>query len=112
MNWNQLNNADQITLIDTESNNVSVLIFKHSTRCSISSTSLNRIESSWKQGDENKLKPYLLDLIRFRAASNAIAEHYGIEHQSPQVLVIKNGRCIYSESHLGISYRTLINAEY
>ena len=46
---------------------------------------------------------YYLDLIAYRAVSNAIEHNYGIMHESPQILVIRNGKCIYDESHNGIS---------
>jgi bacillithiol system protein YtxJ len=77
-----------------------VVIFKHSTRCSISSTALNRLERAWK---EEESPAFLLDLISFRSISQKIAEIFEIEHQSPQVLVISNGQCIYSATHWDIN---------
>jgi bacillithiol system protein YtxJ len=104
MNWNALTDVAQLDVIIEESKAMPVLIFKHSTRCSISSTALNRLESNWKDEDNRHIKPYYLDLLAHRNISNAIAEQFGIEHQSPQVLVISNGECIYHESHTNIRY--------
>ena len=109
MNWNILNDVKQLELIDQESLNKLVLILKHSTRCSISITALGRFERSWKESDSNFIKPYYLDLLNFRDISNLIANRYHIEHQSPQILLINKGICIFSQTHLDISYSDIIN---
>lgn len=103
MNWNKLENIDQLNTIDEESKDKIVLIFKHSTRCSISSTALDRLERDWKETDSQKIKPYYLDLLSYRKISNEISLHYKVVHESPQVLLIKNGICIYHVSHLAIN---------
>lgn len=100
MNWNPLNQISQLADIDVESQNQTVVIFKHSTRCSISSTALSRIERKWNEAQP--LKWYYLDLLQYREISNKLAEHYEVEHQSPQVLLIKSGKCVYTTSHLDI----------
>lgn len=81
-----------------------VLFFKHSTRCSISVMALNRFEREW--GDYT-LKAYLLDLLSYREVSNAIADVFEVEHQSPQILLIKNGNCVFHQSHNAISTKNL-----
>lgn len=48
-------------------------------------------------------KFFYLDLLSYREVSNFIADTYNVEHQSPQVLIIKEGKCIYNESHLSIN---------
>ncbi|MFN7313334.1 MAG: bacillithiol system redox-active protein YtxJ [Bacteroidota bacterium] len=108
MNWHKLEKIDQLVDIDVASHDQPVLIFKHSTRCSISSAALSRLERSWNEAEQNIL-PYYLDLLQFRNISNALAEHYKVEHQSPQVLLVKNGKCIYHESHMGIAYDELLS---
>ena len=108
MNWNNLENASQLDFINEESKTIPVLLFKHSTRCSISSMALSRIERNWKDSDNQHIKPYYLDLIVHRDISHLIAQQYGVEHQSPQVLVISNGVCIYHESHNNIRYSDII----
>lgn len=110
MNWNQLNTPGQLAQIDRESLSQPVLILKHSTRCSISSAAWSRIERKWSPGDEARLKPYFLDLLAYRDISNEIEAHYQVEHQSPQVLIIKNGSCIYMASHMEINYDDLLSA--
>lgn len=110
MNWNLLNSSDQLNLIDTISETVNVLILKHSTRCSISIAALGRIERKWvDEIDSKTLKPYYLDLLNYRTVSNLIASHYNIEHQSPQILIIKKGKCIYSKTHMNITYENILS---
>lgn len=105
MNWINLTDSCQINEIIENSNKETVLIFKHSTRCSISSTALSRLERAWNL--ENA-KAYYLDLIAFRPISAEIAEVFEVEHQSPQALIIKNGACVYHESHWDISFDQML----
>lgn len=100
MDWKNLTSIDQLDAIATESFNLPQVLFKHSTRCSISSMALNRLElNTAPQGVDF----YLLDLLQHRDISAAIAEKFKVHHESPQVLVIINGECTYDESHMGIS---------
>ncbi len=100
MDWNHLSSIDQLEAIATESFNTPQVLFKHSTRCSISSMAQNRLESSTPP---TGVDFYLLDLLQHRNISAAIAEKFKVHHESPQVLVIINGECTYDESHMGIS---------
>ena len=108
MNWNTLNSIEQLAEINQTSNEHPVLLFKHSTRCSISLSALNRLERNWKESDSEIIKPFYLDLLNFRSVSNEIASLYQIEHESPQALIIKNGKCVYVSSHLGIMYEDIL----
>ena len=108
MNWHTLNNTEQLLEIDTLSQTSKIFIFKHSTRCSISSAALGRIERKWKENDSEKITPFFLDLIKFREVSQAVAAHYGVQHESPQLLVIENGTCTFSETHFNITYESLM----
>ena len=83
-----------------------ILIFKHSTRCSISTMALNRIESL---DEEDRIinKCYYIDLLKYRDLSNLISVEFGVIHASPQILVIKNGKCLYNTSHNNINWRNI-----
>lgn len=100
--WNLLEGSEQLDQIVEESKSQPVLIYKHSTRCGISGMTMNRLERSWSD-DLNKLKVYYLDLIAFRALSNEVANKFGVYHESPQVILIKEGNAIYDASHMDIS---------
>ena len=100
MNWITLNDEKQLETIKEQSKEQPVVIFKHSTRCSISAMALNRLE---RASQPEGVLFYFLDLIANRAVSNKVAEIFGVHHESPQVLVIRNGECIYDDSHSGIS---------
>lgn len=107
MNWIPLQDEKQLNEIVSNSVNTPQVIFKHSTRCSISSMAKNKLD---KKESPEGINFYLLDLIRFRSLSNKIANDFGISHQSPQVLVIDKGKCIFNESHLGISFDEIQDA--
>ncbi|MCW3092377.1 MAG: pyridoxamine 5-phosphate oxidase [Ferruginibacter sp.] len=100
MNWIELKTVSQLEDIKRESDHKPQVIFKHSTRCAISNVAKNRLERSTPP--EN-VDFYFLDLIRNRDISNKIVEKFSVFHESPQILLIKNGECVYDESHSGIS---------
>lgn len=104
MNWIRLNAPAQLEEIDAASRKKPVLIFKHSTRCNISAAALSRLERAWTAIDDAEQTTYYLDLLAHRDISNAIAERYGVEHESPQALVIRDGRCAHVAAHFGITY--------
>ena len=92
-----------------KSNEVPVLFFKHSTRCSISSMAKNRLETNWDLNDE-QVVPVYLDLIAFRSVSNLLAEKSGVTHESPQALLFKNGEVVYNASHNSIRVEDIANS--
>jgi bacillithiol system protein YtxJ len=100
MNWIELSSESQLEEIKEKSKQKPQVIFKHSTRCSISSMAKSRLDRS---AGIDEADVYYLDLIAHRNLSNKIAEVFKVYHESPQVLVIKNGDCIYDESHMGIN---------
>lgn len=104
MNWVPLTEESQLGQILEQSRQQPVVIFKHSTRCSISSMAKSRLEREKPAGN---ILFYYLDLIRYRPISNKIAEDFHVPHESPQVLVIKNGECTYEESHNGIDMQEI-----
>jgi bacillithiol system protein YtxJ len=107
MKWNALRSLDQIENIRAESKEKPVLIFKHSTRCNISRTSLDRLERNWKEDEMENVRLYFLDLIAHRELSNRLAVEFGVEHESPQVLIIKDERSAYDRSHFEIDYQQI-----
>jgi len=99
MNWIPLTAESQLEQIIAQSTARPQLIFKHSNRCSISSVAKNRLERGDPPGH---IDFYFLDLISYRTLSHKIAAAFNVEHESPQALLIKNGKCVYNESHSGI----------
>lgn len=104
MNFIELREKTQLKQIVEDSNSLPMgaLIFKHSTRCAISHMVLNRFRRSWDVSP-GKLPVYYLDLIRYRDISDQISQTFNVEHESPQVLLIKGGESVYSVSHNMIS---------
>ncbi|GEP50894.1 thioredoxin family protein [Flavobacterium noncentrifugens] len=95
--WNNLTDLQQLNEIQEESNEKPVVIFKHSTRCSISRMALKQFENEFDLHGE--VKPYFLNLIEHRDVSNEIANRFQVVHQSPQILLIKDGKSVYDTSH-------------
>jgi bacillithiol system protein YtxJ len=108
MKWIHLTDDEQLREIVTKSKERPQVIFKHSTRCSISSVALRRLQGKDQPNSED-VDFYYLDLFAHRNISNKVADVFKVRHESPQVLVIKNGRCVYDESHLGISLDEIVD---
>jgi bacillithiol system protein YtxJ len=104
MNWLSLTSEADLHQAIAASHTHSVLLFKHSTRCSISHAALSRIENAWNAEAINDTMPYYLDLLNHRDISNLIAQTFGVTHQSPQILIIKNGKCTHHASHMEITF--------
>lgn len=105
MNWLKIETlSDFNNMVDTsnEESYYAVAVFKHSTRCPVSMMAKLKMSTTWDI-DENKLPLYYLDLIKYREISNQIAADFDVQHESPQLLVIKNNKCVYHASHGSIS---------
>ena len=107
MNWIEIKSKEDLDQISEKSfqDNLGVAIFKHSTRCSISSVAKTRLSDSWDF--KENLPIYYLDLLSYRDLSNLIAEKFNVFHESPQLIVVKDGKAIYSASHLSISVKKI-----
>ncbi len=103
--WIPLNSVSQLNEIKIASQTHPVLIFKHSTRCSISRMALKQFEKQYDLQPE--INCYYLDLLNFRDISNEIASQFNVFHQSPQLLLIKNGACTFSATHESIAVEEL-----
>ena len=107
MNWREFTTEEALEEIKSRSAEKPQVIFKHSTRCSISSMAKSRLERATSpEGVEFNY----LDLIAHRNVSAKIAEVFDVEHASPQVLIIKDGACIYDESHNAINMDEIVEA--
>ena len=106
MEWESLDSINYLDELDLVSEDKFVLLFKHSTRCSVSVMAKRRLETEWDLSNE-QIIPVYLDLLKHRDVSNEIANRYGVTHQSPQVLLIKDGISHYDVSHNMISVEEL-----
>ena len=107
MIWHPLTQIEQLQEIIDKSAHTPQVIYKHSTRCSISLVVKNRLE---KENAPEAVDFYFLDLLAYRPISNAIAEQFKVYHESPQVLVIKKGECVYDDSHMAINMDDIIES--
>ncbi len=100
--WIPLTSREQLDEIIDKSEVRTQMLFKHSTTCGISRMVLNRFGKNF-DFKENQVDLYYLDLHSFRGLSNDIASRFRVAHQSPQLLVVKNGVVVAHDSHGGIN---------
>ena len=105
INWIPLLNEQQLEELKKNSAKIPQVIFKHSSRCSISSMARSRLERS---PSPDGVDFYFLDIINHRNISNKIAADFKVHHESPQILIINDGNCVYNESHSGIDMQDII----
>ena len=106
MNWTNLSETTQLEQT-LKAMPEDVLIFKHSFRCSISVAIKNRLEST-DLGNHYKL--FMIDVVNSRSTSLYLAEKVDIQHESPQVLLFRNGQCYYHASHFDITEHAILTA--
>lgn len=104
--WNSLDQIGQLDEIIEESKTKPVAIFKHSTRCGISRMALKRFEGAYELED-GQMSMYFLDLLSHRDISNEIAGRFKVHHESPQLIIVKDGSSIYDASHYSIDGSSL-----
>ncbi|MEQ8625585.1 MAG: bacillithiol system redox-active protein YtxJ [Vicingaceae bacterium] len=104
MAWHSLESLSELEQLvgSSQKNDNTVAIFKHSTRCAISSMAKSRLEKSWQKVNAD-IPIYILNLIEHRDISDKIAEHFNVPHQSPQLILVKSGNAVYNASHISIS---------
>jgi bacillithiol system protein YtxJ len=100
VNWTELTDVAQLLEVTAISNEKPVVIFKHSTRCSISRMALKQFEREYDLNES--VDAYFLDLIAHRDISNEIASRFNVYHESPQLILIRNGKAVYDVSHSDI----------
>ncbi|AOW10468.1 bacillithiol system redox-active protein YtxJ [Flavobacterium gilvum] len=109
INWIPLQHLGQLDEMIAFSEQKPALIFKHSTRCSISRFALKQFENEFDVETLNcNVSAYFLDLLEYRDISNEIANRFQVMHQSPQLLLIKNGQSVYDASHSEINAGELV----
>lgn len=97
--WNALTTLEQVNQVVEDSQGKMQVVFKHSTSCGISGMVLRRITTSWSSIDTSQVDFNFLDLLAYRNISNAIASKLNVVHQSPQVILLRNGEVVFHTSH-------------
>lgn len=110
MDWKHLTSVEQLDDIIESSKEKPQLLFKHSTRCSVSTFAKRILNSEYSDDVAAKIDCYYLDLISFRDVSNAIADKLNVMHESPQIVLLKDGKAIFNASHSSISLESAVAA--
>ncbi|TXD49335.1 bacillithiol system redox-active protein YtxJ [Polaribacter sp. IC073] len=106
LNWLPLTSLEQLETIKEKSNTEAILIFKHSTRCGISSMVIKQFEKLFTEEHQN-LKVYYLDLLNYRNVSDEVGAKFHVMHQSPQLIVVRNGVSVHDAAHNDITQTNL-----
>jgi bacillithiol system protein YtxJ len=106
--WRLIENMSDLANAMDLSEEVPVLLFKHSTRCSISSMALSTLNRDWQLSEE-QCPIYFIDLLKYREVSNEVARLTGVTHQSPQAILLKGRTVVYSASHDAIDAESVEN---
>ena len=101
MPWLPLTTIEQLETIADQSKTKTQLIFKHSTRCGISRMVMNQFVSAYDVDVNADL--HYLDLLNYRDVSNEVGYKFQVMHQSPQLLVLRNGVVVAHASHGAIN---------
>lgn len=104
--WHALTENEQLDKIESESREKCISIFKHSTRCGISRMVLSNFERNYDLHEEDH-KMYFLDLLANRDISNRVAERFDVRHESPQLIILKDGKVVHHASHQSIDVEDL-----
>jgi bacillithiol system protein YtxJ len=100
--WHMLTSHEQLDELEKESYKLPVVIFKYSTRCGTNRMVLKLFEKQYSLS-EDAMRLYFLDIIQYREVSREIATRFRVQHESPQLLIIKNGNVVDHNSHQGIA---------
>ncbi len=103
MDWNVLDSISQVDTLIEKSKSNKIVIFKNSTTCGISRMVLKNFQREVDSMDTNDIEFYLLDLLSYRSVSSYIAEKLDVRHESPQMIVIQDGKVIHHDSHSRIT---------
>jgi bacillithiol system protein YtxJ len=106
--WKKIESEEDLAKAIEQSYHHKIAVFKHSTSCFISRTVLKNFEKEVESSDQQP-ELYYLDLLAYRPISNKIAEDFGIRHESPQLIVIENGKPVNSASHQDISLSQIVS---
>jgi bacillithiol system protein YtxJ len=107
--WNAIESEEEFNRAIDSFNEKPVVIFKHSTRCGISSAANRRLSSEFDLIKDD-VDFYYLDLIKYRSVSNLIADNLSVMHQSPQIILIQDKKAVFHSSHEGVSISAIHSA--
>lgn len=107
--WKDLKSIDELHTLIEKSSETPAVIYKHSIRCGTSSFVKRRLEHDW-DFDEKDVDIFFLDLVTHRDVSDEVARTFGVRHESPQILIIKDGESIFDTSHGGVSVKSIKKA--
>lgn len=96
---NEITSEAELENVLAQSNGEAFFLFKHSTRCPISARAHARLDDYLARESNGRPPLYLIKVVESRNLSNAVTEMLGVNHQSPQLLLVKDGKSLWDASH-------------
>jgi bacillithiol system protein YtxJ len=84
-----------------------VLFFKHSNTCGISAQAFAEFERYLASPESEAVRNCVIVVQTAREASNELARRVGIQHESPQAILVQAGQAVWDQSHLAIRKESL-----
>lgn len=114
-NWegphvSEIMNEEDWKLVRDESKKKPVFVFKHSTECPISAGAAYRTNVWLKKAHKDAPKIYFVKVIERRPVSQKIEAEVEVKHESPQLLLLKDGKSVWNTSHEAITSEAIDGA--
>jgi len=101
--WREITSIEEWDKVMSDSASRQVIVLKHSTRCPVSASALEEYEAYLADKPNPDTDYYLVKVIESRPVSNKIAEDLGVVHQSPQMILVKDGKAVWNTSHWSVT---------
>lgn len=108
--YKEITSLEELAEAVASSEEGTALFFKHSNSCGISERAFREFEQYLNSEESAQARNYLIVVQNARRASDHLAQTTGVEHESPQAIVVRNGRAVWNDSHRRLSKAALIEA--
>jgi bacillithiol system protein YtxJ len=110
MNYQEIRSLDELAEVLKASERQTVMFFKHSNTCGVSSRAFNEFRKYLQAPEGAQVRNCLIIIQSSRDVSDGLASLTGVRHESPQVIIVSEGLAVWHDSHLAIKSETLIEA--
>jgi bacillithiol system protein YtxJ len=109
-NYQEIISTEALAEVLASSEQQPVLIFKHSMTCGLSSRAFGEFERYLQAPESSQVRNFIIVIQKARRVSDELARSIGIQHESPQAIIVRGGRAVWADSHLALKSGTLIAA--
>jgi len=109
-NLTPLNDVQSLDAAIAESRERPVLLFKHSRYCGVSCEALDELHSHIEGRTEATVVYKMITVQTHRPVSDAVSQRLGLRHETPQAILLRDGKVIWNASHFRITATQLDQA--